>query len=795
MVHTSTTTTTTTRQYAQFERQEHSSKKRVTAANHGSGKRGNDLENADRDSTSASSSSSSSSRTTTEQPFQEENTSTGSSTSNSDISQVEKLQHLTSLDTCKSAHHQLCNSDGNVSSTQEESEVSSYVWNVCEPQPQLYQNVPSLSASVSDPVVDDDDKDAETEAQPHSAPLTTVPFLSLNVMRRHDEVDEVSTLDWIEPPHNSLQNVLAPPTLYASHGLVADDNRGLHVATTTPSVWIRHAYVDMLPLSLQIAPNGRCHDDPSNPVLLEAPTAQAHKDREQEERHGGTVAATTPGSRDHGTVLSLPVSPCVAAPPSLSPPAPFSQRSMGHGANGACIPWHIYIPTLTNDANSNNHGLDGAAMDNDCGCGAASVATEHVTLQTEILDPTEPLFYGHDWTEHNHHLLSNELQQAADTMHDLLGQHWQNPSCPHIVQDIVACIQEHPETCQVRYPPMDLGIASSSASSSATTSTAPVPWRRNLGGIGVGAVYPLSYFCVTACLTAVQAAYAAFPEAIGSADACLGLPLHYACHHAPLDTPCLVTRSRHVIEFLVSTFGDAVRRTNDVHQTALHLACSRDRPSPDIVALLVAAYPAAALTFDDQGYTPLLQICRNCHCGDHDWHDGHDLVQILRPLCETSPLTVAAVTGCTMEKALHVAASAGAPLAVIDFLQRHDPSQCRYTDDAFQLPLHKAVHTLCRAILSLFTDPGTAASSSAERNHQQTTLPRLLETVSRLVEAYPGGVHCTDANDERPVDIATRLLKGRELLFTEPQPKNPYFANNEEIDPTAVLEQLLQLLG
>jgi hypothetical protein len=167
---------------------------------------------------------------------------------------------------------------------------------------------------------------------------------------------------------------------------------------------------------------------------------------------------------------------------------------------------------------------------------------------------------------------------------------------------------------------------------------------------------------------------------------------------------------------------------------------------------------------------------------------GGELVHILRLLCETSPLTVAAVTGCTMEKALHVAASAGAPLAVIDFLQRHDPSQCRYTDDAFQLPLHKAVHTLCRALLVLFTDPGVPEIASTEQNHQLTALPRLLETVSRLVRAYPGGVHCTDANDERPVDIATRLLRAREV-------ETRYSANIEDIDPAAVLVQLFQLLG
>lgn len=334
----------------------------------------------------------------------------------------------------------------------------------------------------------------------------------------------------------------------------------------------------------------------------------------------------------------------------------------------------------------------------------ASIETEHVTLQTEILDPTEPLFY--DSLDLNY--ISSELVAAADVLYGLLTQHLHDPDNSCLQTAIVECIQNHPDACQVRYAPT-------------TTETKTCV-----------ACYPLSYFCATGCLRAVQAAYAAFPEAIGCADACLGMPLHYACHHAANMT---------VVKFLLQVFADAVRRTNDRHQTPLHLTCCLERPDPAIISLLLEYYPTAAQLPDHSGYTPLHRLC-----GTAD-----NASELLPLLFQTSPMTVSAVT-VDMQKPLHVAAEAGAGLTVVELLLEQDPAQCRYTDESFQTPLHKAVLFACKHCL-------TAAAAATHNFVPEERLQQLdYESIELLVVAFPDAVHWTDINDETPMDIVRRML-------------------------------------
>ena len=103
-------------------------------------------------------------------------------------------------------------------------------------------------------------------------------------------------------------------------------------------------------------------------------------------------------------------------------------------------------------------------------------------------------------------------------------------------------------------------------------------------------------------------------------------------------------------------------------------------------------------------------------------------------------MTVKAATG-DMQKPLHVAAEAVANLTVIELLLEQDPAQCRYTDDSFQTPLHKAVMGSCHLHRRQARD--------ARVNN---------ENIELLVAAFPDAVDWTDTNGETPADIAIRML-------------------------------------
>jgi hypothetical protein len=305
-----------------------------------------------------------------------------------------------------------------------------------------------------------------------------------------------------------------------------------------------------------------------------------------------------------------------------------------------------------------------------------------------ILDPVDPLVYGSiDYPY---------LKKSSDKLYQLLKDHLlhlgdedeENDDDHHHHHDMAArdLIQAYPETCQVRYHPPAFG----------------------------GAVYPLSYFCATGHLLNIQAAYTAYPEAIGQEDPWVGTPLHYACYH---------NTGIQVVEYLVQKFPEAVRVTNYSHQTPVHMACMSNQISLPVVELLLEHYPTAAQLADQDGYTPFHLACL---------HGAK--TELLQLLMQTSPSVIRMSTRA-LQKALHVACLHAPITETVELLLRRDPSCVRATDEFFQTPLHCAVQgKACQQILTL------------------------------LVKAHPGALYLTNDFDETPYRMAERLEAPAEVL-------------------------------
>jgi len=227
--------------------------------------------------------------------------------------------------------------------------------------------------------------------------------------------------------------------------------------------------------------------------------------------------------------------------------------------------------------------------------------------------------------------------------------------------------------------------------------------------------YPLAYLAARNAFYAVQAAYEAFPEAIGQEDyQYLGLPLHYACHYQV---------DLRIIEFLLQKFPDGARYTNHRHQTALHLVCQQRAIRYDVVELLLEHYPTAAQLADSNGYTPFHLACQR-----------NASVDILRLLNELSPTAVRAATR-DWQKPLHIAVQHGAGLDVIEWLLQADPSAAKATTESFNSVLHCALE----------------GNSS-------------LPVLRRLIQAHPQLLMWTNSNDETPLDVAIYTGASEQVL-------------------------------
>ena len=173
--------------------------------------------------------------------------------------------------------------------------------------------------------------------------------------------------------------------------------------------------------------------------------------------------------------------------------------------------------------------------------------------------------------------------------------------------------------------------------------------------------------------------------------------------------------------FLLRVFPEGALKPNKQLQTPLHLACIAKELNVDVLRLLLDVYPTALHMSDDKGWTPLHNLCAN-----------RQATTSALQLVLASPMGISAVT-MDLQKPLHVAAASKVDLSILKYLYDEDPGQLRYTDEEFQLPLHKAVMLHC-----------------------QTGL--YLDHVQWLIAVFPAALHFADMNDERPLDLAQRLV-------------------------------------
>jgi Ankyrin repeats (3 copies) len=244
-----------------------------------------------------------------------------------------------------------------------------------------------------------------------------------------------------------------------------------------------------------------------------------------------------------------------------------------------------------------------------------------------LLDPTDPLVYGSLGE------ISLTLAEAANRLFGMIQLHIAGEE---IESELVACMEESPEICQVRYP-----------------------FRGHNQ-------YPLTIFSATGCILGVRAAYEAFSEAIGIEDFSLkGLPLHVAAANDNAD----------VCKFLKNAFPEALSAANrHSGQTPLHLACRYG--SKETIQTVINL--TALQSMDKNGYYPIHRLCESPTADPRSF----DI------LVNASALVADSVT-TELQNPLHIAARYG-NVGLLERVFATTPQSIRETDEFLQVPLHLA---------------------------------------------------------------------------------------------------------
>ena len=270
--------------------------------------------------------------------------------------------------------------------------------------------------------------------------------------------------------------------------------------------------------------------------------------------------------------------------------------------------------------------------------------------------------------------------------------------------------------------------------------------------------YPFHWCCRNGWTKGMQLCYSAAPEVIGFAVSSL-LPLHLAVAHPPT-----TDASPELVEFLCQRYPVALKHTNSLHQTPLHLAVL-SRSDFRVIECLLRWYPTAAQLADAHGWTPTHYACQ---------HSGRG--EVLRLLLQDSSCVAGTITS-RLEKPLHIAARHNAtdligilleaayhprgsvpsapaldrePSIALDAaaaatsprdgrhgLRRTLASPASCTDAAFCTPLH---------YLATHGDRGDAGM------------------LRRLVEACPSAKYATNENGCTPYELAVQAHAAPDLL-------------------------------
>lgn len=377
------------------------------------------------------------------------------------------------------------------------------------------------------------------------------------------------------------------------------------------------------------------------------------------------------------------------------------------------------------DGNEEDEKVDNIEDDDKDDMQQQQAKSSPAPLNNEILDPTDPLICGK--------ITTSDYLQAVSIQMELFLLAASGDDIDTLCQTTISWMAQHPMVCQVKYRPPEF----------------------------YGHCYPLSYFAAAGWLEGCQAAYNAFPEAIGQDDNSTGLPLHYACLHQA---------GYNVISFLVEKHPEATRITNNhQHETPLHLYCrsifggddvkrnhdddEKDgdyRSSADesgqlkVIELLLRHYPTAAQLADLDGFTPLHLVCQRRNVR----------LPVLKALQASSPTVIRAATR-SWHKPAHIAALHGASYPVMEWLLQTDPTVSPTTVEDFSTVLHCAVQGQCSA------------------------------SVIRMIrDAHPKALTWTNSSDETPYRVGERMGVSSEILqlLTVPDDNNNDSSSNYSID-------------
>ena len=235
------------------------------------------------------------------------------------------------------------------------------------------------------------------------------------------------------------------------------------------------------------------------------------------------------------------------------------------------------------------------------------------------------------------------------------------------------------------------------------------------------------------------------------------LALHYACaRKAP-------TR---LIRALIEADPDTVMTADDGGRLPIHFAVDASVSSPEVVNLLLEAYPRGARHRESKwGFTPL-HIC--CYQGsDSDEDVSADQLKIIELLLKANPEAVSTKDHKSWLP-LHVYARTGTNSAILLRLVNAYHRGVREGDSKGRMPLHLACMSgkgddEFLGMVSLLVDLYPRALCTREKQHSFLPLHMACSVpytsdalVKLLLERYPNAVKKADACSSLPLHLAVR---------------------------------------
>mmetsp|Transcript_33291 Transcript_33291/g.67185 ORF Transcript_33291/g.67185 Transcript_33291/m.67185 type:complete len:470 (-) Transcript_33291:258-1667(-) len=233
------------------------------------------------------------------------------------------------------------------------------------------------------------------------------------------------------------------------------------------------------------------------------------------------------------------------------------------------------------------------------------------------------------------------------------------------------------------------------------------------------------------------------------------LPLHYAC---ALQPPTRLVRA------LLEADPDTVMIADDSGRLPIHFAVDAAGSSPEVVNLLLEAYPKGASYHENKwGFTPL-HIC--CYQGsDTDSDVSADQFKIVELLLKANPAAVSSKDHKSWLP-LHVYARTGSDSAILLRLVNAYHRGVREVDSKGRTPLHVACMNggsdnigMVSVLIDLY--PGALSAKEKQHSflplHMACSVPYASDSLIKLLlEKNPNAIKKPDSCSSLPLHLAVR---------------------------------------